>query len=71
MRITDSVIRDYLLFRINSKEIKGRSWRNRKASDFYRYLKTNSNLYNITILQALKRDAYFVMKKIWLPLSEL
>lgn len=61
MVITDAIVRDYLRFMIAKKEITGRGYRNRKAPDFYRHLRQNANRYGISVLDALKRDAYFVM----------
>ncbi len=58
----DNVTREYLLFMIDHKEIKGKSWRNRKANKFYEYLRQNARIYKVSIYQVLKRDAYFVMR---------
>lgn len=57
----DDVTREYLLFMIEHKEIKGKSWRNRKANKFYEYLRQDAKRYNVSIFQVLKRNAYFVM----------
>lgn len=58
----DAVTREYLLFMIDRKEIKGKSWKNRKANKFYEYLRQDAKRYNVSIFQVLKRNAYFVMR---------
>ena len=62
MKITDGVISDYLRFKIGHKEVTNKSYQNRKASDFYRLLKQDAIRYGVSIIEVLKRDAYFVMK---------
>ena len=71
MRNTDPVIREYILYNISHKEVTGRSWRNRKASDFYRYLRGEAKRYNITLMQAFKHEAYLYMRYINLRPHEL
>lgn len=58
----DPVIRDYILFMIDKKEIKGLTYMNRPASDYYRLLKQNAILYNCSVMDVLKQNAYFVME---------
>lgn len=64
MKQLDQTTKEYLSFMIGRKEIKGQSYRNRKASDFYKYLRSNANLYGISVLDQLKKDAYLIMKGI-------
>lgn len=66
MRTNDDVIKKYILYMINYKEIKGRVWGNRTASTHYAWLRNNANKNNTTIMQELKRDAYYVISDIWL-----
>lgn len=60
MKTTDKTINEYLRFTISRKEVKGQSYKNRKPESFYRYLRQNAKLYNVSIMGVLKRDAYFV-----------
>ena len=71
MRTNDEVIKEYILYNIGHKEVTGRSWRNRKASDFYRYLRGEAKRYNITLMQAFKHEAYLYMRYINLRPHEL
>lgn len=71
MRTNDEVIKEYILYNIGHKEVKGRSWRNRKASDFYRYLRGEAKRSNITLMQAYKHEAYLYMRYINLRPHEL
>ena len=71
MRANDTVIKEYILYNIGHKEVKSRSWRNRKASDFYRYLRGEAKRYNISLMQAYKREAYLYMRYINLNTNEL
>jgi hypothetical protein len=54
---------------ISRKEIKGQSFKNRKPEDFYRHLRQNATMYNVSVLDVLKHDAYFVMKGEYISLS--
>lgn len=58
---TSETVKAYLFFMIDKKEVTGRSWRNRPASDFYRLLKQDAIRYNVTVLEVLNANAELVM----------
>ena len=66
---TNETVKAYLLFMIDKKEITGRSWRNRPASDFYRFLKQDSVRYNVTVFEVLNSQAELVMNGKYVALS--
>jgi hypothetical protein len=65
----DAIISEYLRFNISRKEIKN-GYKSRKPQDFYRHLRQNATLYNVSIFDILKRDAYFVIKGEYIKLSD-
>lgn len=58
---TSETIKAYLFFMIDKKEVTGRSWRNRPASDFYRLLKQDAVRYSVSVLEVLNSQAELVM----------
>ena len=71
MRTNDEIIKKYILYMINYKEIKGCMLVNRTAPTFYFWLRQNAKKNHTTIMQELKRDAYYVISDIWLEDSQL
>ena len=69
MATNDNIISEYLRFMISRKEVKGQSYKNRKPESFYRYLRQNATMYKVSIMDVLKRDAYFVMKGEYISLA--
>ena len=61
MRTTNETVKAYLFFMIDKKEVTGRSWRNRPASDFYRLLKQDAVRYGVSVFEVLNAQAEFVM----------
>lgn len=65
------LIAEYLRFMISNKEIKGKGYKNRPASKFYKYIKCDADLYRCSVMDVLYRDAQFVLNGVFVDLTKL